>query len=259
MEVFMINEKNSSEFLSPFSSAYWKRSASELKSLRSILICALLIAVRVALKSVKIPVGDSLSIYVGFLVNSVSGAVCGPVLSLISGAVCDILGWLIAPAGPFMPLFTLIEMFCAFCYSICLYSTKINIGKIALSKALVNIFGNIVFSSFALSIYYEKGVLLYLLPRIAKNILMLPIEIVLLVLLFNALTPLLVKYKLIPAPQEAMVFKPFRIICVLAATVIVIVLTVLYFGVLVDLFNKVSGAVCSSVISVISGAASHGL
>lgn len=231
--------KEKKDFMSPFSAEYWICSAREIKSVRKLIICAVLIAVRVALKSLYIPIGESLNIYVGFLVNAVSGAVCGPLLSLISGAVCDVLGAVIAPTGPFMPVFTLIEMFCAFCYSICLYKTKLTVPKIALSKILVNVFGNIVFNSLALNSLYGKGVYYYIATRIAKNILMLPFEIMLLVLLFNALTPFLVKMKLIPAPQEKMRFNVIRLICVIVITVCVVVLTVLYFDKLNTFFKGI--------------------
>ena len=220
----MLKQKNQ-EFLSPFSVAYWKVSAKEFTNLRTLAICAILIAARVALKSVRIPIGDNLNIYVGFLVNSVSGAICGPLLSLASGAICDILGIIIAPQGPFMPLFTVIEMFCAFCFSICLYKTKITVGKLALSKGLVNVLGNIVFTSFAMTLYYEKGILAYLLPRVVKNILMLPIEIMLLVLVFNALIPMLTRMKLISSPQNKMEFNPIRLVVVIAVTALVFALT----------------------------------
>ena len=225
------------QFLSPFSAAYWKSAAREVKSVRKLAICAVLIAIRVALKTVYIPVGESLSIYVGFLVNAVSGAVCGPVLSLISGAVCDIIGFLIAPNGPFMPVFTLIEMFCAFSYSICLYSVKITPAKLLLSKALVNIFGNVIFTSLALNAFYGKGVYYYMATRIAKNLLMLPVEVMLLVVLFNALTPALVKMKLIPAPQEKMKLSVAKVIIVVALTALVVILTVLYFDKLNTFFK----------------------
>lgn len=216
-------------FLSPFSALYWKSAAGELKKVRMLVICAVLIAIRVALKTVYIPVGDNVSIYVGFLVNSVSGAVCGPILSLISGAVCDIIGFAVAPTGAFMPVFTLIEMSGAFFYSICLYSVKITPAKLILSKSLVNVFSNILFTSLAMNAYYGKGVYFYMATRIAKNILMLPVEVMLLIVLFNALTPVLVRMKLIPAPQEKMKINVERVIIVLSITAVVVVLTVLYF------------------------------
>lgn len=224
----MTNIKDKNVFLSPFSAEYWMKAASEVKSVKKIALCAILIAARLALKTAYIPLGKNLNIYFGFLVNSVSGAICGPVLSLMSGAICDILGFVIAPQGPFMPVFTLIEMFSAFCYSVCLYSTKITIPKIALSKALVNVLGNIVFTSLAMNAYYGKGVYYYLASRIAKNILMLPLEIVLMTVLFNALTPFLAKMKLIPSPQEKMKPNVVRICIVCAALICIAILTWLY-------------------------------
>lgn len=74
------------EFLSPFTLAYWKDAAKQVYNVRSLVVCAVLIAMRVALKGVYLPLG-SVDVHVGFPINAVSGAVCGPVLSLLSGAV----------------------------------------------------------------------------------------------------------------------------------------------------------------------------
>lgn len=222
------NGMSEKQFATPFSLEYWKAAALEVKNVRTLAVCAVLIAMRVALKSVRIPLGENLSIYIGFLVNSVSGAICGPVLSLIGGAVCDILGYLIAPQGAFLPVFTLIEMFCAFLFSICLYRTKITVWRIFLSKFLVNIIGNVTLTSLAMMAVYDKGVYTYLLPRIAKNLLFLPIEVILMIILFNAVTPFLAKTGLITRPQERIKVRYSTMAIVLALLVLFSVFAYIY-------------------------------
>lgn len=236
--IFMKKTLTEQKFMSPFSLEYWKVALSEVGNVRTLAICAVLIAMRVALKNVRIPLGENLNVYIGFLVNAVSGAICGPVLSLVGGAVCDILGfYLSAQTGGFIPVFTLIEMLCAFLFSICLYRTKITPAKIFLSKFLVNFIGNITLTSLAMNAYYGKGVYAYMLPRIAKNILMLPIEVMFLVFIFNAVTPMLTRMKLVPSPQAKMEVNVVKYIIVIVLTVLAAVLTYFFYDELYAAFK----------------------
>lgn len=57
-----MNEKNCKLFATPFSAEYWRLSANELKSTRVLVLAALLTALRIAIKSLKIPVGPNLTI-----------------------------------------------------------------------------------------------------------------------------------------------------------------------------------------------------
>ena len=48
-------------FPHPFSKEYWRLSAAELKSVRVLVLAALLTALRIAIKSMKIMIGPDLS------------------------------------------------------------------------------------------------------------------------------------------------------------------------------------------------------
>ncbi len=217
------------DFASPLTLAYWKAAVSEIYNVRSLAVCAVLIAMRVALKGVYLPLG-SVDVHVGFPINAVSGAICGPLLSLVSGAVSDILGFVLFPkTGGFMPLFTLVEMLCAFFYSILLYKARISLPRLLATKSLVNVVGNMIVNSIVMSISYGKGIYVYLIPRIAKNVLLLPVEVLILAVVFNAVTPLLVKMKFIPSPQEKMKFDLGTILFFATATVIVAALTYFFY------------------------------
>ena len=159
----------------PFCAAYWRDAVLELKSLRTLIFAALIIAIRVALKQVFIPVGDQLSIYVGFIFTAVGGSIYGPVVALLAGTITDLLGFVVAPTGAFNPLFTLIEVFTTFLYSLLLYRQKITFGRILLTKLSVNVLGNIVANSLVMALLYGKGIYSYLVPRILKNIVLLPL------------------------------------------------------------------------------------
>ncbi len=227
------------KFMSPFTFEYWADAAKQVHNVKSLVICAVLIAMRVALKGVYLPLG-SVDIHIGFPINAVSGAICGPFLSLLSGAVSDVLGYALFPkTGGFMPLFTVVEMMSAFFYSICLYRARLTPLRLFGAKALVNFAGNILLNSLVMNMYYGKGIYVYMAPRIAKNILLLPVEALILIVVFNAVTPLLIKMKLIPLIQEKMKFKIAYFLIIFAFTVAAAILTFFFYEDLYTAFKAI--------------------
>ena len=124
-------------YRTPFSLNYWRDACAELKSTRMLVLAALLVAVRVALKSLSIPVGESLYITVGFFVNAVGSMVYGPVLGFLSGIVCDLLGCLLFPKGPFFLPFTLIEGLGSLAYALFFYRARLSPTRIFAAKLTV--------------------------------------------------------------------------------------------------------------------------
>ena len=92
-------------YRTPFSLNYWRDACAELKSTRMLVLAALLVAVRVALKSLSIPVGRAFISPSAFFVNAVGSMVYGPVLGFLSGIVCDLLGCLLFPEGAVLSSF----------------------------------------------------------------------------------------------------------------------------------------------------------
>ena len=88
-------------FKHPFSRAYWRQAASELKNTRMLIFAALMVALRVALKSLTITIAPNLQISVGFFVNAFGAMVYGPVVALLGAAISDTLGCILFPTGPY--------------------------------------------------------------------------------------------------------------------------------------------------------------
>ena len=67
--------KSRALYTTPFCKAYWRDAAAELKDLRMLVFAALIVALRVALKTVvRIPLAPSLDITPAFLANALSTA-----------------------------------------------------------------------------------------------------------------------------------------------------------------------------------------
>lgn len=210
-------------YRTPFSAGYWRQAAGEVKRLRTLVLAAIIIAIRVALKEVFIPVGEDLSIYIGFIFTAVGGSVYGPIMALLVGTATDLLGFLAAPKGAFNPLFTLVEVLATFLYAVCFYRQKITFGRVLLSKTLVNVLANIVLQSFVMSLSYGKAMYVYVIPRVLKNAVMLPFEVLILVLVFGALLRPMVSMRMLSPQQSALHMKPSSYVILGVVTVVVLV------------------------------------
>lgn len=189
-------------YRNPFSRAYWRSATLEMKNLRMWIFAALITAIRIALKSVRIPIMENLYITAGFLPNALGSMIYGPVLALITGFVSDTIGALLFPAGAYFPPFALVEMLGSFLFAIFLYRAPLTVWRAAASKLSVNILCNIILTPIFLAMMQGKAAVLTSLPRIAKNVLMFPLEAVLLVLLIDAMLPALKSLGLLP-PEQA--------------------------------------------------------
>ena len=182
-------------FRTPFSAEYWLQAFGELKNTRSLVFAALILALRIAMKPLKIPVAADVNITFGFIVNALGSMVYGPVVALLGGALSDTLGYLVAPGGAYYILFIIPEMLGSFIFAIFLYSTDITPARLILSKFCVNLVANILVTEPIMIRYYQLFMTSVYQPfvwvRIVKNIVMLPIEALILMVVFRTLIPAL--------------------------------------------------------------------
>ena len=91
--------KSRTLYAHPFSKAYWRDAAAELKDTHMLVFAALMIALRLVVKQISIPITPVLRINVAFFVNALGAMVFGPVFAIICAAITDVLGFLIRPEG----------------------------------------------------------------------------------------------------------------------------------------------------------------
>ena len=178
-------------FKSPFCAQYWREAKKSLKSLRLLVLAALLVAGRVAITGFPIMVGENLKISFGFFLNALGSLIYGPYVGILTGFATDILGVILHPMGPFFPGYTLTAMAGSFVYALFLYRAR---------KLCVNIFVNVGLNCLWSAMLYSKGYLFYLGQSLFKNLLMLPVEIVILLTFLRIMLPVLSSAGLTP-PQ----------------------------------------------------------
>lgn len=160
---------------------------------RKMLILALLMAINVAISSMFIEVGPNLRLYFTYIVNMIVAANFSLPLVITYAIVEDFIAFFLFPSGPFFLGYTITAVAGCVIYHIFLHK-EINLKNIIISKTLVNIFVNIGLNSLWSSMLFSKGYIYYFSKSVVKNLLMLPIEIIVFYTIYKLIKPLLNKY-----------------------------------------------------------------
>ncbi|MBR4876062.1 MAG: folate family ECF transporter S component [Clostridia bacterium] len=187
---------------SPFSRAFWRDSLENARSLKTLVICALCMAMSIILGYFYIPITESLSIRFTYLATSTVGLVAGPVAALIYGAAVDLLDFMMHPGYTFFFGYTLSAMVGAFFYAIFYYRQRITILRIVLCRLCVNLIVNVVMGAYWSNMLYGKGFIYRMTTSFFKNIIMLPIEVIITIAFFSLLLPAFKSARYIPADQN---------------------------------------------------------
>ena len=176
----MYKNPESLSLASPFSRSYWRTALRELQNLRMLTLAAIVVALRIVLSGLYIPLGDNLNIFFGYFVNSLGAAIYGPVVALLSGFATDVLGYFVHPTGPFFPGYVLSTMLGSFFYALFFYRARVTALRVVLAKLSVNLLVNVGLGALWSAIQFSKGYYYYLVKSLAKNIGLLPVEALLL-------------------------------------------------------------------------------
>ncbi len=209
-------QKSETLYPHPFSRAYWRDAALELKDTRMLVFAALMIALRLVLKLVYIPLAPNLKINTAFLANALGASVFGPVMAAICAIITDVLGYLLNPEGVYFVPFVLTEVAGSVVFALCLYRTKLSTARVMLSRFCICFFVNVVLQTPIMMWYYSiymggKSYVLTL-PSIAKNVFMFPLETVALTLFLSVMQPITYRMKLTFDPDAKLKFSKKQVV-----------------------------------------------
>ena len=162
-------------------------STKHFKKTRDIAMIAMLIALYIVIDSFAIQFTPELRLTFSFIANALAGLLFGPVISMFSGAATDIICAILLPRGPYFPGYTLTAIISGLFYGLILYRKPITYLRMLVAKGIVNLFANTFLNTLWLSITGGKALLLLLPGRVGKNLLLLPIEALILFLIANTL------------------------------------------------------------------------
>lgn len=179
----------------PFSKQYWIDAASELKNTRILVVAALMIALRVAMKGLSITIAPNLYINTAFIANALGAMIFGPVVAIPAAVVSDFLGFLIFPQGGtvyFLP-YVLVEIAGSVIFALLLYRAKLTPTRVIISRFLICLLVNILLSPAITMWYYAlfvgKPYMFFQIPHIIKSLAFFPIESWVLSFVLSVLVP----------------------------------------------------------------------
>lgn len=216
--------KSTALYPHPFSKAYWKDAAAELRDTRMLVFAALMIALRVALKSLGIPIAADLKINVAFFVNAFGAMVFGPVVAIVAAAISDTLGCLLFPSGAYFFPFIFIEIAGSLIFALFLYRARVTATRVILSRFCIDFFVNIVMNTPIMWVYYKmvlgKSYVIFQLPRIIKNLALFPLESVLLILFLTVMMPIGRRFDLLYDKGESLRMQKRQVVLLVTLFVI---------------------------------------
>lgn len=187
-------QKSTALYPHPFSKAYWRDAAAELKDTKMLVFAALMIALRLILKLVYIPLAPGLQINTAFIANALGAMVFGPVVAAICAVITDILGFVMNPTGVYFVPFVLTEVAGSVIFALFFYRVKVTPVRVMLSRFCICFFVNVVLQTPIMIWYYKlflpNSTYLLTIPGIIKNLFMFPIESVVLTLFLGVMIPI---------------------------------------------------------------------
>ena len=199
-------QKSTALYPHPFSKAYWRDAAAEMKDIKMLVVTALMIALRIALKPFAIYIGPQMAIQTATLATALGAMIFGPVVAIPAAIISDTIGFMIFPTGDYFLPFMLTEIAGTLFYALCLYRAKPSATRVIIARFLICFVVNVVLQQLIFAWQYtymgnpEKAkssiMGIMTMARLFKNLFFFPIESVVITLFLKVLIPITSRAKL---------------------------------------------------------------
>lgn len=217
------------------SAAYWREAAANLKNPRMLVLAAMVIALRAVCKMIEIPLGPSLNLNIGMIFNSIGAMVYGPVVGMIGAMISDPLGYLLHPTGPYFLPYMLLDVSSSLIYALFFWKRTLSVPRVLTAKFTINLVSNIILGSLIQKWYLfvfsgadaAASYNLITLARVVKNLVLFPLEAVLIAAVIGAAMPALRSLK-ITDTQHDLRPQPKHYLLIAGLTFLSVALVVFY-------------------------------
>ena len=188
--------RSTATYATPFSAAYWRDAAAEMKCTKTLVIAALMIALRVATKGIAVPIAPNLKLFnAASFINALGAMIIGPVVCIPAAFLSDFLGVLLWEGlGTYFLPYVLTEIASSLIWALLLYRAKPSTWRVMIGRFSICIFVNVLLGSVIdmwwQEYFYGQATLALTLPRIAKNTFMFPIEAVVMTFFLSLMVPI---------------------------------------------------------------------
>ena len=226
----MTKNKSTTLYPHPFSKAYWRDAAAELKDIKMLVITALMIALRIALKPFAIYIGPQMAIQTATLATALGAMLFGPVVAIPAAMISDTVGFMIFPTGDYFLPFMLTEIASTMIYALCLYRAKPSATRVIVARFLICFVVNVVLQQFIFAWQYtymgnpekakESIMGIMTIARIFKNLFFFPIESVVITLFLKVLVPVTTRAKLTHTNESNLSFTKKQVAALICLMVV---------------------------------------
>lgn len=154
-------------------------SFRELRDVRKMAAAAMLLAITIVLGFYRLQLTESIRIGFDFLSKETAAMLLGPSVGCVVAGLSDIISYFIKPVGAFFPGLTISAMLASVIYGIVLYKKPLSLKRVIAANTLVTVFINLLLNTYWMSILYGNAYMALFPARAVKQMVMLPIEIVL--------------------------------------------------------------------------------
>lgn len=151
-----------------------------MKNVRILTTVGMLLAVATVLGFFKVPITELIELRFAFLPVACTGMMFGALTGGIMGAAADILGYIVHPTGPFFPGFTISAAVQGVIYGLILHKKEITMKRLVFAQLADMLIVSMLLNPIWLSIIYGQAFMPVFAARIIKNIIMFPINLILL-------------------------------------------------------------------------------
>ena len=171
------------------------RSLKELKNLQTVILCGLMGALGIILKMfVTIPFGPFTITY-AWIPNRIVDFLFGPAVGGIYGGVMDVIKFIMKPTGSFSIGYTVQAVLAGMIFGAVLYKKPVSLMRIVFAQSIVKIFINAGMGTYLMAFERGEGFMALLPARFIKNIIMIPLDSILLFVVLTALANVLPRLK----------------------------------------------------------------
>ena len=174
--------RSTATYTSPLCKNYWYDAAMEMKSTKTLVIAALMIALRVATKGLAVPIAPNLRIFsVASFINALSAMIIGPVMAIPAAFLSDFLGVLLWDGlGNYFLPYALQEIGSSLIWALLLYRAKVTPWRVIIGRFSICILINVLLGTgitiWWQHIYLGHATATLTIARVLKNTFMFPVE-----------------------------------------------------------------------------------
>lgn len=161
---------------------------SQLKNVKTLTTAGMFIALSVIFGFLNLPITQFVEIRFGSLMLAVSGMLLGPGISAVVGILSDLIAFMVKPTGPFFPGFTISAAISGAIFGFLLYKKEITVWRIFFAECVHTVVVGFILNSLWLSILYGNAFLAVVSSRAVKEIIMLPINTILLTVIIKSIS-----------------------------------------------------------------------